>query len=40
MLDSEFVEFSSPPVDLSSLLEADAVGLFVSRLCRAPVFAI
>ena len=39
-LDSEFVVFSSPPVDLSSFLEADAIGLFVSRLCPAPVFAI
>ena len=40
LLDSEFVVFSSPPVDLTSLLEADAVGLFVSRLCPALVFAV
>ena len=40
LLDSEFVVFSSPPMDLTSLLEADAVGLFVSRLCPAPVFAV
>ena len=40
LLDSEFVVFSSPPVDLTSLLEADAVGLFVSRLCPAAVFAV
>ena len=40
LLDSEFAVFSSPPMDLTSLLEADAVGLFVSRLCPAPVFAV
>ena len=40
LLDSEFVVFSSPPMDLTSLLEADAIGLFVSRLCPALVFAV
>ena len=40
LLDSEFVVFSSPPVDLASLLEADAVGLFVNKLCPAPVVAV
>ena len=40
LLDSEFVVFSSPPVDLTNLFEVDAVGLFVSRLCSAPLFAV
>ena len=40
LLDSEFVMFSSPPVDLTSLLEADAVRLFISRLCHTPVFVV
>ena len=40
LLESEFVVFPSPPVDLVSLLEADAVGLFVNRLCNAPVGAV
>ena len=40
LLDTEFVVFSSPPVDLSSLLEADAIGLFVNRLCPAPAVAV
>ena len=40
LLDSEFVVFSNPPVDLASLLEANAIGLFVNRLCPAPVVAV
>ena len=40
LLESEFVVFPSPPVDLGSLLEADAVGLFVNRLYPAPVGAV
>ena len=31
-LESDFVVFSSPPVDLLSILEADACGLYVNRL--------
>lgn len=31
--ESDFVVFSSPPVDLIHILEADACGLAVNRLC-------
>ena len=31
--EDDFIVFSSPPVDLLSVLEADARGQFVSRLC-------
>lgn len=40
LLDRDFIVFSSPPVDLASLMEADATGLYVNRLCHEPLFAV
>ncbi|KAL0014093.1 hypothetical protein SO802_001162 [Lithocarpus litseifolius] len=37
-LDIDFNVFSSPPVDLLNLWEADALGLSCNRLCSAPSF--
>lgn len=39
-LDVDFNVFSSPPMDLLDLWEADARGLFCNRLCPAPSFAV
>nr|XP_023881759.1 uncharacterized protein LOC111994132 [Quercus suber] len=39
-LEVDFNVFSSPPVDLLSLWEADARGLYCNRLCPAPAFAV
>ena len=39
-LESEFVLFSSPPVDLISILEADCRGMYFNRPCPEPVFAL
>ena len=38
--EDDFIVFSSPPVDLLSVLEADARGQFVSRLCSDVVCAV
>ena len=40
LLDNDFVVFSSSPVDLTSILEADANGLYVNRLCFEPLFVV
>ena len=40
LLDNDFIMFSSQPVDLTSILEADANGLYVNRLCSKPLFAV
>ena len=40
LLDNDFIMFSSPPVDLTSILEADANGLYVNRLCSKSLFAV
>ena len=39
-LDNEFSIFSSPPVDLLSVLEADACGRSVNRLCPDNLVAV
>lgn len=36
----DFIVFHSPPVDLLSILEADASWLYVNRLCPIPIFAV
>ena len=38
--EDDFIVFSSPPVDLLCVLEADARGQFVSRLCFDVLFAV
>ena len=40
LLESDFIVFSSLPVDFSSILEVDANRLYVNRLCPEPLFAI
>ena len=40
LIESDFIVFSSLLVDLSSILEADANGLYVNRLCLEPLFAV
>uniref|UniRef100_A0A7N2MG54 AP2/ERF domain-containing protein n=1 Tax=Quercus lobata TaxID=97700 RepID=A0A7N2MG54_QUELO len=40
LIESDFIVLSSPPMDLSSILEADANGLYVNRLCPEPLFAV
>ena len=40
LLDNDFIVFSSPPVDLASVLKADANGVYVNRLCSEPLFAV
>ena len=39
-LDSKFESFSSPPVDLIAVLEANSCGLYYNRQCIEPVFAV
>lgn len=39
-LKSDFVVFSSPPVGLIHMLEVDAYGLAINRLCPDPFFAV
>ena len=39
-LESEFVLFSCPPMDLISILEADCCGMYFNRSCPDPVFAL
>ena len=39
-IEDDFIVFHSPPVDLLSILEADANGLHVNKLCPAPSFAV
>ena len=39
-IEGDFIVFHSPPVDLLSILEADANGLHVNRLCPTPYFAV
>ena len=31
--DAEFISFSCPPVDIRSMLDEDAIGLYVNRVC-------
>ncbi|XP_065617460.1 uncharacterized protein LOC136062392 [Quercus suber] len=38
-LDVDFTVFESPPVDISSFLDFDCNGLFLSRLCPATLFS-
>ena len=38
--EDDFFVFSSPPVDLLCVLEADARGQFVSKLCLDVLFAV
>ena len=38
LLENDFISFSNPPVDLVSILEADANGLYVNRFCSDPLF--
>ena len=40
LIESDFIVFSSLPVDLSSILEVDANGLYVNKLCPEPLFAV
>ena len=40
LLDNDFIVFSSPPMDLASVLKADANGVYVNRLCSEPLFAV
>ena len=40
LLESDFIVFSNLLVDLSSILEADANGLYVNRLCLEPLFVV
>ena len=40
LLESNFIVFSSPPVDLVNYLEADATGLYVHRLCPETLLAV
>ena len=40
LLDNDFIVFSSPPVDLASVLEADANGVYVNRLYSEPLFTV
>ena len=40
LLESDFIVFSSLLMDLVSILEADANGLYVNRFCLKPLFAI
>ncbi|KAL0016799.1 hypothetical protein SO802_003868 [Lithocarpus litseifolius] len=40
LLDNDFMVFSSLPVNLVSILEADAIGWYVNRLCFGPLFAV
>ena len=40
LLESNFIVFSSPPVDLVSYLEADATGLYVHRLCPKTLLVV
>ena len=40
LIESDFIVFFNPLVDLSSILEVDANGLYVSRLCPEPLFAV
>ena len=39
-MESDFVVFSSPPVDIVSVVEADCRGLFVNRMCPVPVLSV
>jgi len=39
-MESDFVVFSSPPVDIVSVVEADCRGLFVNRMCPVPVLFV
>ena len=39
-IEGDFIVFHSPPVDLISILEDDAIGVHVNRLCPAPSFAV
>ena len=39
-MEIDFVVFSSPLVDIISVVEADYRGLYVNRLCPEPVFSI
>ena len=39
-IEGDFIVFHSPPVDLVSILEADASGLHVNRLCPDPFSAV
>lgn len=38
--EGDFIVFSSPLVDLACVLEADASGLYVNRLCPKCSFAV
>ena len=40
LLENNFISFSSPPVDLVSMLEADASSLYVNRLCPETLLAV
>ena len=37
---SDYVELPSPPVDLLHILEDDACGRAVNRLCPIPLFSV
>ena len=39
-IDSDYVVFPSPLVDLIHILEADACGLAVNRLCPESLFSV
>ena len=39
-IDSDYVVFPSPPVDIVHILEADACGLAVNRLCPVSLFSV
>ena len=40
LLENDFISFSNPPVDLVSILEADANGLYVNKFCSDPLFVV
>ena len=39
-IDSDYVVFPSPPVDIVHILEADACGLVVNKLCPVSLFSV